>query len=101
MTMKSLIAILVLSTSAFAGDAKPTATSLKGDKAKPLLRALKLSGVKSTKAKSAWTWKAATIECHSASETEDALGSYDCTIGTQKLENAAAAYLMEALEGAG
>ena len=103
--MKTMIALLVLSTAVYAGDSRPSppaeGTTLKGAKAKPLIRALRLSGVKFTKAKQVWTFKATSIDCHSANESDDGLGWYDCTVDKQKLKDAAAAYLMDAMISAG
>src|SRR5437016_4833900 len=111
MMMKSLLFCTVLSlgaSSAFAagpGDAArqpaPAGTKVTGANAKGLIRALKYAGIKATGSKTKWTFTAAAIKCHSASETEDGLGSYDCEVDKVKLKDAAAYQLHEAMQAAG
>ena len=75
------------------GGGPPAGKTLKGAPAKALLRAFKVAGVKATKTKDKWTYKATAMTCHSLQETDDGLGAFDCQVDKQKLANAAAAYL--------
>jgi hypothetical protein len=82
-------------------DAPAKPKTLVGAPAKSLILALKLSGIKPTRAKDKWTFKAATIACHSVDAGEDGLRSFDCQADKLKLADAAAMILHEALGAAG
>jgi hypothetical protein len=99
----ALLATLVASTALADTASKPSpaaaSVTVKGDKARSLIRALKFAGVKATKKKSAWTYKVASITCHSTSggALEDGIDQYDCAAGKLKSTGAVAAYLSDAL----
>jgi hypothetical protein len=82
-----------------AGAAKPQRVT--GEKARELTRALKFAGVKPIRAREHWTYRVAAIDCHSMSETEDMLGSYDCQLDRAKAVDAAAEDLQGALLAVG
>jgi hypothetical protein len=98
--MKKL-GLLVLLVSSIASAEAPHVKTITGTDARILMRAVKLSGIKSTHAKDRWTYKALAIQCHSASAMEDALDSYSCDVDGKALTEAGAFILQGALGAVG
>ncbi len=113
--MKTTILVLgfavALGSVTFAGQgAKPTRAAtvsapakktVKGDRAKTWMRALKLAGVKPTKKKDKLTFKVASISCRGHLEDPDVFGSCECQLDKRTAVDAAAVYLDDAMSAAG
>lgn len=83
-------------------------TTLTGDKAKALIRALKLAGVKPKVVKRTWTYAAKTLSCAYSPDPPggyvddgDGLGTAECQIDGKKLTAAAAAVVVTGMHDAG
>ena len=94
----TLVVVAAVSFPAIA--AADASRSITGDPAKSLMRALKVAGVKSTGTAAKPAWKIAELFCQ-AKETDDKLGAVSCTADTQKLSDAPAVAVQQALVAAG
>jgi hypothetical protein len=91
-----MVLVMMASTAAFAD------TKVTGDKAMPLVRAIKFAGVKPTTAKNVRTFKVAAMHCWTSKEgTDEQLGDYKCSLDKLEVKDGLALLLQTAMEGAG
>ena len=107
--IKVLALLVCLGSVAYARKPMPVAspTKITADKARPLIRALKLANVKATVAKSKYgrlttTWTVKSIACVTTrDENVDALEETVCDVDAKKLTGAAAVVVEDAMIKAG
>jgi hypothetical protein len=93
-----LALVLLLASTAASADPKK---QLADEPAKGVMRALKLAGVKPVQDKDKWTWKVAELFCQSKDKSDDKLAACECTVDKQKLVDASALAVQQALIAAG
>lgn len=93
-----LALVLLLASTVASADSKK---QLADEPAKAVMRALKLAGVKPAHDKEKWTWKVAELFCQSKEKSDDKLADCECTADKQKLVEAPALAIVQALIAAG
>jgi hypothetical protein len=102
--IKALALLVVLGSVAYARKPMPLAapTKITSDKARPLIRALKLANVKSKKAKQTTTWSAKSLTCTTTkADMPEAIEETVCEIDGKKVTGAAAVVLEDGMTKAG